>query len=156
MDLHKAKPGDEDRWRVYTYSKCTYRSVSVILPIFTVACTPGIRALKNHPKRIKSLADARLVRGVGAKTASKVSTPLILTYTPPNTYVPHPKQIMEVVQTGGLRRIDYEKTDDVEAMQLFQGIYGVGMSLMHLISVHVLSGPDPLYSRAQNRHHVGS
>jgi DNA polymerase lambda len=34
---------------------------------------------------------------------------------------------MEIIETGDLRRIGYEKTDDVEAINLFQGIYGVGM-----------------------------
>lgn len=34
---------------------------------------------------------------------------------------------MEIIETGDLRRIGYEKTDDVEAVNLFQGIYGVGM-----------------------------
>jgi len=34
---------------------------------------------------------------------------------------------MEIIETGNLRRISYEKTDDVAAINLFQGIYGVGM-----------------------------
>lgn len=34
---------------------------------------------------------------------------------------------MEIIETGNLRRIGYEKTDDVTAINLFQGIYGVGM-----------------------------
>lgn len=33
---------------------------------------------------------------------------------------------MEILQTGDLRRINYEKTDDVRVTRLFQGIYGVG------------------------------
>lgn len=33
---------------------------------------------------------------------------------------------MEIIQTGGLRRIAYETTDDVEAAKIFTGIYGVG------------------------------
>ncbi|KAG0706233.1 hypothetical protein DFH29DRAFT_798644 [Suillus ampliporus] len=86
MELHKAKLGDEDRWRVYSYSKC-------------------IRALRNYPKKIKSFNEARSINGVGEKTARK---------------------IMEIIETGNLRRIGYEKTDDVEAINLFQGIYGVG------------------------------
>ncbi|KAG6852852.1 hypothetical protein C0991_008573 [Blastosporella zonata] len=53
--LHAAKLGDEDKWRVFSYSKC-------------------IRALRNHPKRISSFAEARAIRGVGEKTAAKVST----------------------------------------------------------------------------------
>ncbi|KAG2151079.1 uncharacterized protein EDB93DRAFT_1083633 [Suillus bovinus] len=87
MELHKAKLGEDDHWRVYSYSKC-------------------IRALRNYPKKIKSFNEARSINGVGEKTARK---------------------IMEIIETGDLRRISYEKTDDVEAINLFQGIYGVGM-----------------------------
>ncbi|EIW76555.1 hypothetical protein CONPUDRAFT_63239 [Coniophora puteana RWD-64-598 SS2] len=86
MELHKAKSSEDDRWRVFSYGKC-------------------IRALKNHPKRIKSLSQARAIRGVGEKTAMK---------------------IMEIIETGGLKRIQYENTEDVEATKIFQGIYGVG------------------------------
>lgn len=89
MELHKAKLGEDDRWRVYTYSKC-------------------IRALRNYPKKIKSFNEARSINGVGEKTARK---------------------IMEIIETGDLRRIGYEKTDDVEAINLFQGIYGVGQQI---------------------------
>ncbi|KAG1742603.1 hypothetical protein EDD22DRAFT_786565 [Suillus occidentalis] len=89
MELHKAKLGEDDRWRVYTYSKC-------------------IRALRNYPKKIKSFDEARSINGVGEKTARK---------------------IMEIIETGDLRRIGYEKTDDVEAINLFRGIYGVGQQI---------------------------
>jgi hypothetical protein len=34
---------------------------------------------------------------------------------------------MEIIETGALRRVDAERTEDVMAVQLFQGIYGVGM-----------------------------
>lgn len=34
---------------------------------------------------------------------------------------------MEIIDTGALRRVDTERTEDVAAVQLFQGIYGVGM-----------------------------
>lgn len=34
---------------------------------------------------------------------------------------------MEIIDTGALRRVDAERTEDVVAVQLFQGIYGVGM-----------------------------
>ena len=33
---------------------------------------------------------------------------------------------MEIVETGVLRRVDTERTEDVAIVQLFQGIYGVG------------------------------
>lgn len=87
-ELHQAKASDDDRWRVYSYTKC-------------------IRALKNYPKRIESFAEARVIGGVGDKTAAK---------------------IMEILETGALRRIGYERTEDVEVCRLFQGIYGVGRS----------------------------
>jgi len=47
------------------------------------------------------------LNGVGEKTALK---------------------IMEIIETGALRRVDAERTEDVVAVQLFQGIYGVGQS----------------------------
>ncbi|KAJ7658507.1 hypothetical protein B0H17DRAFT_1096959 [Mycena rosella] len=87
-ELHKAKPGQENYWRVYSYNKC-------------------IRAVRNHHKPIISLKEARLVRGVGEKTALK---------------------IMEIVETGDLRRIKWENTADVSIGKLFQGIYGVGQT----------------------------
>ncbi|KDQ56029.1 hypothetical protein JAAARDRAFT_79538 [Jaapia argillacea MUCL 33604] len=86
MELHRAKPSDHDRWRVFSYGKT-------------------IHALRTHPTRIKSFSEARSIRGVGEKTAMK---------------------IMEILETGELRRIDYENTDDVKATHIFQGIYGVG------------------------------
>ncbi len=33
---------------------------------------------------------------------------------------------MEIIETGELRRIEYEKTDDIEVTRLFQGVYGAG------------------------------
>jgi len=35
-------------------------------------------------------------------------------------------QIMEIIRTGDLQRINYAKTDDLAASRLFCGIYGVG------------------------------
>ena len=35
---------------------------------------------------------------------------------------------MEIIETGELRRIGYERTDDVKTTKLFQGVYGVGQS----------------------------
>lgn len=69
MQIHKSKLGDDDHWRAYTYSKCKtlvdlYRTESHF--------RPGIRALKNYPKRIKSYEEARNIRGVGDRTAQKV------------------------------------------------------------------------------------
>ncbi|KIM37902.1 hypothetical protein M413DRAFT_252511 [Hebeloma cylindrosporum] len=89
MELHKAKMGDDDHWRAFSYSK-------------------SIRALRNYPRRIKTYEEARGIRGVGEKTAKKIE---------------------EILQTGDLQRIKYEKTKDVEVTRLFQGIYGVGQSI---------------------------
>ncbi|KAJ6578743.1 DNA polymerase lambda [Mycena vulgaris] len=88
MELHKAKPGAEDRWRAFTYSK-------------------ALRALRNYHKRITSISEARRIRGIGNKTALK---------------------IMEIIETGDLRRIGYENTVDVQVRKIFQGIYGVGQA----------------------------
>jgi hypothetical protein len=33
---------------------------------------------------------------------------------------------MEIIETGALRRVDAERTEDVAVVQLFEGIYGVG------------------------------
>ncbi|KAF5372585.1 hypothetical protein D9758_005201 [Tetrapyrgos nigripes] len=86
MELHKVKASQEDRWRVYAYTK-------------------SIRVIRNHPKRIKTLKDAMVLPGVGRKTAEK---------------------IMEIINTGDLRRIKYENTEDVAVLKIFRGIYGVG------------------------------
>ncbi|XP_006455903.1 hypothetical protein AGABI2DRAFT_227537 [Agaricus bisporus var. bisporus H97] len=86
QELHKAKIGDEEHWRAYSYNK-------------------SIRAIHIYPKRIQSYSEARSIRGVGDKTALKIK---------------------EILQTGDLRRINFEKTDDVKVTRLFQGIYGVG------------------------------
>ena len=37
---------------------------------------------------------------------------------------------MEIVNTGDLQRIKYERTEDVEAIKLFSGIYGVGACIV--------------------------
>ncbi|KZT01837.1 uncharacterized protein LAESUDRAFT_745291 [Laetiporus sulphureus 93-53] len=86
MDLVKAKPLEEDRWRVFSYGK-------------------AIRALRSCQIRITSYEEARAIKGIGDKTARK---------------------IVEILETGDLRRIEHERTSDVEAISLFQGIYGVG------------------------------
>ncbi|KAK2460439.1 hypothetical protein APHAL10511_007604 [Amanita phalloides] len=66
-----------------------------------------IRTLRHYSRRIKTFNEARAIRGIGEKTALK---------------------IMEIIETGQLRRIDYEKTADVEVTRLFQGVYGAGQS----------------------------
>ncbi|KAJ7454997.1 DNA polymerase lambda [Mycena galericulata] len=88
MGLHKAKLGEDNHWRGYTYQKV-------------------VRAVRNYPKRIKSFDEALSIQHVGKKTALK---------------------IMEIIETGNLRRIGYENTPDVQIRKLFQGIYGVGQA----------------------------
>ncbi|KAI0087507.1 Nucleotidyltransferase [Irpex rosettiformis] len=70
-----------------------------------VAYQKMLGPIRAHPKRIESEEEARGIRGVGDKTA---------------------KKIMEIIRTGGLRRISYERTEDVQTVIAFQGIYGVG------------------------------
>ncbi|KAI0277191.1 Nucleotidyltransferase [Russula aff. rugulosa BPL654] len=69
--------------------------------------TKAIAALRRCSERVSSIEQARSLNGVGEKTALK---------------------IMEIIETGALRRVDAERTEDVAAIQLFQGIYGVGPS----------------------------
>jgi DNA polymerase lambda len=126
MELHKAKLGEEDRWRVYSYSKCMLHSHVVERSVLTLV---GIRALRNYPKKIKSFNEARSINGVGEKTAQKVCTISNASkFFSQNTSL---CQIKEIIETGNLRRIGYEKTDDVAAINLFQGIYGVGMERVY-------------------------
>jgi DNA polymerase lambda len=35
-------------------------------------------------------------------------------------------KIMEIIETGALRRIKYENTEDVQVTNLFKGVYDVG------------------------------
>ncbi|KAH8988995.1 hypothetical protein EDB86DRAFT_3047487 [Lactarius hatsudake] len=90
-ELHRAKPTQDDKWRVFSYTK-------------------AIAALRKCKERIGSLEQARSLNGVGDKTAQK---------------------IMEIIETGALRRVDAERTEDVAVVQLFQGIYGVGQSIAY-------------------------
>ncbi|KIJ61681.1 hypothetical protein HYDPIDRAFT_42398 [Hydnomerulius pinastri MD-312] len=103
MELHKAKPSEEDRWRAFSYGKC-------------------IHALRNYPKQIRSFSEARSIRGVGEKTALKASS----FRNSLDCAIKGDVQIMEIIETGSLKRITYENTEDVEATKVFQGIYGVG------------------------------
>lgn len=90
-ELHRAKPTQDDKWRVLGYTK-------------------AIAALRRCKERISSLEQARSLNGVGEKTAQK---------------------IMEIIETGALRRVDAERTEDVAVVQLFQGIYGVGQTVAY-------------------------
>ncbi|KAE9391173.1 Nucleotidyltransferase [Gymnopus androsaceus JB14] len=83
---HAAKPGEDDHWRAFSYRK-------------------SIPAIRQHPKRITSFAEALEIEGVGEKTAHKV---------------------MEIIETGDLQRIYYERTEAVQVATVFTQIYGVG------------------------------
>ncbi|PCH43258.1 hypothetical protein WOLCODRAFT_132716 [Wolfiporia cocos MD-104 SS10] len=71
----------------------------------------AIRALRSCPERIRSYEQAKAIKGVGDKTARK---------------------IMEILETGDLRRIYHERTDDVDVVNLFMGIYGVGRNIAYI------------------------
>jgi DNA polymerase lambda len=86
--------------------------------------TIGLRALRSYPKRIASYAEARSIAGVGDKTALKASFLRFLLGYPGILLILG--KIMEILQTGELRRVGYERTEDVMATKVFQGIYGVG------------------------------
>ncbi|KAH6912109.1 hypothetical protein BKA70DRAFT_825893 [Coprinopsis sp. MPI-PUGE-AT-0042] len=90
-ESYEAQPGEDARWRAFAYSKV-------------------IRALLSYPRRIRSFKEAKAIRGVGDKTATK---------------------IMEIIETGDLRQIGYELTDAVKTARLFRGIYGVGTSIAY-------------------------
>lgn len=55
---------------------------------------------------------------------------------------------MEIIDTGNLRRIQYERTQDVEVVRTFMGIYGVGQCFVLLrdcffIPAHDFQVPRP-------------
>ena len=56
-------------------------------------------------------------------------------------------KIMEIIQTGALERINYERTEDVEAVNVFKGIYGVGESQTDLAASLglILVGPKTAF-----------
>lgn len=56
-------------------------------------------------------------------------------------------KIMEIIQTGSLERINYERTEDVEAVNIFKGIYGVGESQINCTNSLCikLSGPHTAF-----------
>ncbi|THH03700.1 hypothetical protein EW145_g6078 [Phellinidium pouzarii] len=65
----------------------------------------SIRAIRNYPKRIRSYSEAIAIKGIGEKTALKIK---------------------EIVETGDLKRIEYDNTEDVKAINLFNDVYSVG------------------------------
>ncbi|KAF7321117.1 DNA polymerase lambda [Mycena chlorophos] len=70
-----------------------------------ITYTKVLRQLRLLKEPIRTRADAFRLKHVAEKTANK---------------------IMEIVKTGDLRRLKYERTPDLLVRQVFQGIYGVG------------------------------
>ena len=74
------------------------------------------------------------LNGVGEKTARKVS----IDWHASDSVVRvcstigscRTQQIMEIIQTGDLVRIQYETTEDIKSVREFTGIYGVGWLIM--------------------------
>lgn len=86
---------------------------------------PVLGRIRAHPRRITSYEEARSINGIGHKTAEKVLA-FHLSFYSDDLIKTYPK-IMEIVKTGDLERIKYERTEDVVVAQLFMKIYGVGV-----------------------------
>ncbi|KAI5121470.1 hypothetical protein M0805_003927 [Coniferiporia weirii] len=67
----------------------------------------SIRAIRNYPTRIRSYEEAKTIKDVGEKTALKIK---------------------EIIETGELKRIEHENTEDVRVINMFSDIYDVGPS----------------------------
>jgi hypothetical protein len=61
---------------------------------------------------------------------------------------------MEIINTGNLKRIGHENTEDVKANKLFQGVFGVGGFYFYFLIVplnssaltcHLASPPYPVW-----------
>jgi DNA polymerase lambda len=66
----------------------------------------AIAALKQHPKRITTLQEAKSLRGVGKRLADK---------------------ILEIIETGELQKLDeYNSRDDMSSIKIFTNIHGIG------------------------------
>jgi len=72
MELHKSKPSKDDFWRGFSYSKGEQNRCSRPKQVSNTLVTSAIGPIRNHPRRIRSYAEARSIRGVGDKTAEKV------------------------------------------------------------------------------------
>ncbi|KAH8114995.1 Nucleotidyltransferase [Phellopilus nigrolimitatus] len=103
MELHQSKLSKDDRWRAFN-------QIASGLSLRLIRLSPAIRAIKNYPTRIQSFSEAKAIKDVGEKTARKIT---------------------EIIETGALKRIEYENTDDVRAMAIFKEIYGVGLNTAH-------------------------
>ena len=47
---------------------------------------------------------------------------------------------MEIINTGKLERLKWENSEDVQAIKLFSGVYGVGAYLFSLSNLLKVSG----------------
>ena len=84
---------------------------------------PVLGKVHTHPGRITSYEEAKSINGIGHKTADEVLT-LALSFYSYSLIKTYPK-IIQIVKTGDLERIIYERKEDVEAYQSFTN-YGVG------------------------------
>ena len=100
----------------------------------------AIAAIRALPKRLKSVEEASSLPGVGAKTAMKARVLVLVFFVAVLTAM---FQIKEIVETGGLRRIAFENTEDIEVMKIFQGVYGVGAWPPTAIALHIQHSIPP-------------
>lgn len=125
--LHEAKGTDDDGWRVLGLRKGEVTSpptrLMKMIAVDLVFGPLAIAAIRALPIRLKSVEEACTLPGVGVKTAMKVRVLVLLFLVALLTAM---FQIKEIMETGGLRRIGFENTEDIEIMRIFQGVYGVG------------------------------
>lgn len=77
----------------------------------TLAYRKVINTLSMHPKKVITAEEARLLPHIGQSTSSKIE---------------------EIVNTDRLRRLEHAQNDPKsKVLQLFLGIYGVGLSVAH-------------------------
>ncbi|KAG8899741.1 hypothetical protein FRC00_000999 [Tulasnella sp. 408] len=105
LRVHEASVNPDDRWRVLAYRK-------------------AIGSLQRSHKRITTAGDARRLYGIGEKTADKVLRQPSLLSGKHCTHVRF--QIVEIISTGNLQRLQYEKSGEYQICQKLTGIYGVG------------------------------
>ncbi|KAG8908737.1 hypothetical protein FRB99_002975 [Tulasnella sp. 403] len=79
----------------------------------------AIRSLRRSFKRITKVEEARKLPGIGEKTANKASLDI------------RRLSIAEIVRTGELRRLGYERTEERAVCLLLCGIYGVGPKIAY-------------------------
>jgi len=124
MELHKAKMGDEDHWRAFSYSKCEDLQEYHCLTLNGTNSDPGLTKPSSPNQELRRSKGypwcRREDREKGWFALLEWACCMLTEYNFLTT------KIEEILQTGDLQRIRYEKTKDVEVTRLFQGIYGVG------------------------------